>query len=378
MSLNDEEKNRLALVDIENINNFDQLIETQENELNAVKSNWDFSTGNSIEEQHKGQHTNWCFTLNNYTEDDEKYINSIFCRCVVYGKEIGLKTGTPHLQGFICWDNNNKKSFRQVKKICDRWHIGFMRGTVEQNDAYCSKQGNVVKIGVLPMTKAGKKEKGIANCPFTMVKEDVKNGMSWHDLCDKYPTFLVKFSNGLKKLFDEFTPKIKYNILEHYGSILKWQQTIIDIAETSPNDRTIFWIYDKIGGHGKSKLADHLADNYNFVAYENAKTKDIACAWNGEHIIFDFSRKQEDFINYSVIEQLKNHRIFSAKYESTVKRIKNELHVFVFANFLPDIEAMSKDRCDIRKLQDGELTKMSLETVSKIINGEKLTRKSVK
>lgn len=97
------------------------------------------------------QSKNWCWTLNNYTEAELESIASIECRYVVYGKEVGQE-GTPHLQGFIVFNNN--KRLGAVKKLIPRAHWEPAKGSAEQNITYCSKDGAVTARGEPPLSKA--------------------------------------------------------------------------------------------------------------------------------------------------------------------------------------------------------------------------------
>ena len=65
---------------------------------------------------------------------------------------------------------------------------------------------------------------------------------------------------------------------------------------------------------------------------------------------FDIPRKSMEFIQYGVLEQLKDQMIFSAKYESVNKVIPHKVHVIVFSNEQPDREAMSQDRYYVTNL----------------------------
>lgn len=104
---------------------------------------------------------NLTFTLNNYTEEHVSSLaglpGSDGVRCVYYGEEVG-ESGTPHLQGFICF--KERKSVRQVVKLVPGAHIELMKGSIEQNIKYCSKEGKVTVHGKLPLTnkEKGKKE----------------------------------------------------------------------------------------------------------------------------------------------------------------------------------------------------------------------------
>jgi hypothetical protein len=98
----------------------------------------------------------WCFTLNNYTNEEhgsvvqrfyeisEKNSNFFF----IVGKEIG-KCGTPHLQGYITYNQKNYK-FRPLPMFsvkrdgveCTRFFKA--KGDSIANYRYCSKDGDFV------------------------------------------------------------------------------------------------------------------------------------------------------------------------------------------------------------------------------------------
>lgn len=135
-----------------------------------------------------------------------------------------------------------------------------------------------------------------------------------------------------------------------------WQTAIYDQLLLAPDDRHITWIYDPIGGNGKTRFVLHCVDNLGAVRYNSGKESDIAYSYNSEKIVlFDFQRSKPH-INYSTMEDLKNGHLFSAKYESRAKRF-NPPHVFVFANVLPEFEKMSLDRWIVYKLSDRVLTR---------------------
>lgn len=79
----------------------------------------------------------WVFTLNNPSLDDLATLNGWPYRYMVWQKERG-ESGTPHYQGFVIF--HQAKSLSVLKtKMHDRAHWEMMRGTLEQNIKYCSK-----------------------------------------------------------------------------------------------------------------------------------------------------------------------------------------------------------------------------------------------
>lgn len=101
----------------------------------------------------------WCFTLNNYTEAEFETVKQADCRFLICGREVG-ESGTPHLQGYVYFQNAVRLS--SVKALLGaRMHLELAKGSVEQNIAYCSKDGNHIQTGEAPMSNSekGAKEK---------------------------------------------------------------------------------------------------------------------------------------------------------------------------------------------------------------------------
>lgn len=286
------------------------------------------------------RYRDYCGTLNNYTDDEyNKLLLDIEKKAVygVVGKEVGSE-GTPHLQIFIYW--KNEREFNAIKKLSPRahWERKIQNSTFLQAAAYCKKENNFWEFGNLPKDPTVNK--------WQEIDADIKAGMPWAELTSKYTEEAIKYVGGLRNHYETHRPQHKYELPEPRRP---FQQEIITYIEGPVDDRKILWICDPPGNAGKSKLADHLMSNSNVKVFANGKTADIAMAWNGEHVVFDFSRTQQEHINYGVLEDLKNGRIFSPKYQSCVKFFK-PIHLVVFANFNPEISKMSLDRWDIRSI----------------------------
>lgn len=134
-------------------------------------------------------------------------------------------------------------------------------------------------------------------------------------------------------------------------TVLKpWQEKVIQNLQKD-NDRYIWWYWDEIGNIGKSALCKYMFVNLKAEIFKNAKSGDIGYAVSDQPkiCIFDFSRSQEDYVNYGILEDLKNGFVFSSKYESKAK-VFNSPSVIVFANFEPDCKKMSADRWKVFKI----------------------------
>lgn len=115
-----------------------------------------------------------------------------------------------------------------------------------------------------------------------------------------------------------------------------WQQDLLNILEGPVNNRRIYWYWDELGGNGKSWMGTFLARNHGAITISSGKTADIAYLYNPTRIVvFDISRatteQNMDHINYGVMEDIKNGRLMSSKYMSTVKYF-DPPHMVVFSN----------------------------------------------
>ena len=146
-----------------------------------------------------------------------------------------------------------------------------------------------------------------------------------------------------------------------------YQESLLNYLKNDPADhhfnRQILFIVDPIGDQGKSWFSEWYFDKYHrqpkpdlagnptlkteFVQIqEPGKKADVAQAVSEDTTVmfFDATRQQIDCIQYSTLEALKNKRIFSSKYESTMKRL-SPMHIIVMMNEMPGFaKTLSKDR----------------------------------
>jgi len=302
---------------------------------------------------------NFCFTVNNYGQDDvtklqeEDWIS--YC-CV--GKEVG-ESGTPHLQGYLQMKRGEKSKTiyteiniakRLEKVLGQRPHVELAKGTVEQNKTYCAKQAEEEDDDKFSEwgEARGRKSQGVR----TDINDFLQAAMSGKDdveLATEYPTEFAKYHKAAEKARKAFKAKAAGDKMKakFKGAELRdWQEKLVKQVDAQ-NDRQVTWVIDPVGGKGKSWLANWLYANKDAFIVDCGKQADIAHAYDcQEWVVFDLTRSQEERVNYQVIECFKNGRIFSPKYDSTMK-IFEPAKVLVFANWAPEMEALSADRWDI-------------------------------
>lgn len=116
-----------------------------------------------MSQQIRTKTNNYCFTVNNYTEDDELLIYGLIehAKYVVVGRETAPSTGTPHYQGFVCF--NSAREFSGVQRLLPEGaHIERKApgSTFKQASDYCKKGGDFFEYGTLPMDQSGKGDAG--------------------------------------------------------------------------------------------------------------------------------------------------------------------------------------------------------------------------
>lgn len=122
----------------------------------------------------------WCFTINNYTDADIHRLRDFHaeesgCKYLVFGKEVG-EQGTPHLQCYL-WVENPRYGNVLREIMGGKGHWMAAKGTAEDNQKYCTKDGDFVELGELP--KQGKR-----NDLATLVRRVCTEGATMQSLVD--------------------------------------------------------------------------------------------------------------------------------------------------------------------------------------------------
>nr|AKR53286.1 viral replicase protein [Temperate fruit decay-associated virus] len=295
---------------------------------------------------------NFLFTINNPTfNPDDLFVGEPpkWVRCAIWQLEEG-EQGTQHIQGYIEFTKAIRASrFCQIING-DNPHLEVRRGSRDQAYNYCSKEETRVSgpytYGSWNLCKGRRTD--IEAATTAILEQDADDDELLHNhsgVVAKYPKF-VKFLREHKRR------KINSEIVFPH-ELHPWQISLISYLEDEPIPRKIKWFVDERGGSGKSTFAKHMARHGAFYT-RGGKTPDVAFAFR-EHlssnphstiVIFDFTRSGKDYVNYDILEQIKDGIVVSNKYESTTI-ISPVQHCIVFANWEPNKESLSLDRWDI-------------------------------
>lgn len=251
------------------------------------------NTVTSLSKKRTTQKLYYSFTVHNYEQHYEILLKQLMdiSNKGILGKEICPTTGNKHLQGWIAL----KKRMRITEfKLCIKPHFEASRGNEEQNIKYCSKENNFITWG------------------------------------------LPKPIKTISSLYD-------------------WQQKILDIYLTEPDDRTIYWFWEETGNIGKTAFIKFMVVHHKILFCNGGKYSDIINLVFNQNmdtcnaVMFDIPRCHNNKISYASLESIKNGMVCNTKYETGTK-IFNPPHVFIFANFAPDENELSIDRWVITKL----------------------------
>lgn len=192
----------------------------------------------------------WCFTTNNYDDESIERLDDVstVSRYLIYGYEEAPSTGTPHLQGYIYFEN--AKTFSKIQKILPKGsHIEVAKGNALENRNYCIKDQNFKEYGTVP--DQGKRS------DIEIVKEEIKSG------------------RGMREIIE---------IASNYQT-LKTAEMVLKYKENKRNWKPyVLWIHGE-SGSGKTRAAyELLADAYR-------KSNSTGKWWDGydahENVIID-------------------------------------------------------------------------------------------
>ncbi|AUM61930.1 Rep [uncultured virus] len=99
----------------------------------------------------------WCFTVNTYDDSYERWLKTIDCQYLIYGREVAPTTGREHLQGYVHF--GQPKTRLSVSKLLPRAHLERRMGSIQQAVDYCKKDGDYFQKGEIRIESNTNSEK---------------------------------------------------------------------------------------------------------------------------------------------------------------------------------------------------------------------------
>lgn len=287
------------------------------------------------------QAINWCFTVFdcNVKPFDWERAEIRYC---VWQLETCPSSGRDHLQGFLQLTTKKRLSFLKTLNSTAHWEIA--RGTVDENYAYCTKPESR-KEGPWSFGEPVKKGE---RSDLKRCMQLIQEGTSVDELLLTEPTALTH-TRGLRDM-ERVVKRNRARDQFMVSDLRPWQSKIMDML-SSQSDRQVLWVCDPTGNSGKTYLSNVLEFKHNFQCFTGGKFADLAYAVDPERAgyVIDLARCSEEFVCYNFMEQLKNRRVFSTKYDSGTKYLRSGKLV-VFSNFPPLLDKLSRDRWQLVEL----------------------------
>lgn len=285
----------------------------------------------------------WVFTLNNYTAEELEHVRGFLRQCTyaIFGRERGANN-TPHLQGFLIYPSPQRLSFFR-RRLSERAHFERSLGSTEQASAYCKKDGDFEEFGERP--------------PERGRRRDLEEFIAWGDefirehgrppsspeIARSRPFEYARYPRAVN-LFAHRAPPVSIQT----GEPRDWQLELVERLEQPADARTVVFYVDSEGGKGKTWFQQWYLSKYpeRCQVLSIGKRDDLAYMIDALRSIFFFNvpRGGIEFLQYPILEQLKDRMVHSHKYNSRIKIFRSNVHVIVFSNEMPDLNKMSSDR----------------------------------
>ncbi len=290
----------------------------------------------------------WVFTVNNWTDHDVLHLQllgeSDQIQYFVYGYELAPTTGTPHLQGFVSLPR--PREFSTVSSLLPQCHLERAKGKPCQCRDYCIKGNDYEEYGQVPERNQGKRT------DFERLKDYLESATvppTDRDLWENFPSLYGRYKRSVCHIRDLICTFPVPDLGQ--GELRPWQSELNARLGREPDDRSIDFVVDPAGNSGKSWFV-----NYYWKLHQKqcqilrvGKRDDMAHFIDPTCRVFfiDVPRGQTEFLQYVILESLKDGYVFSPKYESCTKYIPHNVHVVVMMNENPNPNALTHDRYNI-------------------------------
>lgn len=149
----------------------------------------------------------------------------------------------------------------------------------------------------------------------------------------------------------------------------EWMKKLHAKLEAPTEDRKIIWVYDSVGGHGKSKMVKYYEWKQLGIGLEYESTANLryqVCTLGPQRVyMLDMTKAKPKDIGegdlYSALESIKNGRVRTGKYTGG-HLLMDPPHVVVFANQMPEEKFLTQGRLELWDISDHNKASDSQDT----------------
>lgn len=205
----------------------------------------------------------WVFTCNNYTTQNVSDFDKLKSQYRIRGFEVGAE-GTHHIQAYAYF--KHAVSFSGLQKQLPGFWFEPAMGTAQANQTYCSKQGNSVEHGEIPLQGARNDIHG-----FYLALKASPTKFTEGQLLENHSQILARYPLYVDRCIRHLHPPAPLEALDNY------------------------WFYG-VPGTGKTTAAAKLGTH--FVKFPNK----WFCGYAGEDVLIieDLEPKHASFMGHSL------------------------------------------------------------------------------
>lgn len=177
----------------------------------------------------------WCITINNWTEIDMEQFGALGWRYCCFAEEEGEECGTPHIQGYMYFQN--PKTGLSLHNKIPRAFLTVARGTLEENQQYTSKNGanqhRWLEYGIPPAPGVACREK---------IEAVMANPFANLQMYTQYRKAYREAISTEKQVHKRVLEVIHVDLKRHYYS-LHDRPLVLDMEHFNNNDAVFFNYY---------------------------------------------------------------------------------------------------------------------------------------
>lgn len=298
----------------------------------------------------------WIATLNNPTEEEkrlwspQRLLQDGKITYGVLGREIAPSTGTPHLQCFFVFCSNQR--LHAVRRLLGlRGHYELARGTALQNRTYCIKDGDFDEAGEAPPNEQGRRTDVEAFVQWLDEFEEREGRCAESpDIAREQPNAYIRY-NKASQLASKRAKRSLFPVPEE---LKDWQDEVLQVFDDEADDRQVHFIVGTSGGEGKTTLCNVIEHKFPDRTQVLSVTKRENLAYmvreSCDIFVFNVARGDMEYLSYKLLEELKDRRVTSGKYNSRMKILRKKPHVIVLSNEYPDMNKLTEDRYSIKEI----------------------------
>lgn len=173
------------------------------------------------------------------------------------------------------------------------------------------------------------------------------------DVALTHPHIATKYPRFVEVMQARFTPPPPFDV--NTITLRTWQSELEEELLQAPDDRTIIFVEDPVGGKGKTFFVKYMLSKYpdEVAMMSVCKRDDMAYMLDETKSIFfvNVPRGGMEFLSYPILEMIKDGQVVSPKYQSRIKQLRRS-HVIILCNEHLDESKLSHDRFRVIDLSD--------------------------